>query len=203
MEEFQFLVHLYGIWGIKMSNNLLEDVFLITVKIVLTKYFDISGTSYPAAIASNDAGTAAVSRSRGWPEVLASPSKARRNSLSRDTNAARSSAPLWHTPYAYAFFIIIYISASIIEHQMESCVDSLCIRHHKGSYDLLYVTLSWNCAFIRYYQLGSAWHIDFSPHYNLGTAKPATFMHVCIWKSLTFNLLDATATVITKKLTLH
>lgn len=45
-------------------------------------------------MASKLAGTAAVSINLGWPEVLASPSKAVRSSLSRFTYAVLSSAPL-------------------------------------------------------------------------------------------------------------
>jgi len=53
--------------------------------------------AYPAAIASKLAGTAAVSNSRGRPELLDSPSKANRNSFSRFTYAALSSDPLGYS----------------------------------------------------------------------------------------------------------
>jgi hypothetical protein len=58
-------------------------------------------SAYPAAMASKLAGTAAVSRRRGSPELLASPSNAIRNSFSRLTYAARSSAPLYRSYMHY------------------------------------------------------------------------------------------------------
>lgn len=65
------------------------------ITLIKSRYLEISGTSQPAAMASKLAGTAAVSRRRGSPDVFASPSKAWRSSLSRFTQEARSSAPLW------------------------------------------------------------------------------------------------------------
>ena len=50
--------------------------------------------SYPAAMASGLAGTAAVRRSRGSLLLTASPSKAKRSSFMKPRKAARSSAPL-------------------------------------------------------------------------------------------------------------
>lgn len=49
---------------------------------------------YPAAMASKLAGTAAVRSNLGCPEVLASPSKAVRNSFRKLTYANLSSTPL-------------------------------------------------------------------------------------------------------------
>lgn len=78
--------------------------------IIFTKYLDISGTSYPAAIASKDAGTAAVSNNLGWPDVLASPSNASLNSFSNDTKAVLSSAPLKYVSKLKKMYHHIFMS---------------------------------------------------------------------------------------------